>query len=119
MTAIRKMEFGRWGEGKAESSLLKKGYEIIERNYRMGRGEIDLICRDGETIVFVEVKARGGKEFGPPEAAIDKRKRQQLIKLAKRYLAKKNLWGKVDSRFDVIAVDYERGIVHIEDAFRA
>lgn len=114
-----KKRFGRWGEDTAEVLLSEKGYRITERNYRGGRGEIDLICRDGSTLVFVEVKTRRDSEFSPPEEAVDERKRRQLIRLAKRYLVEKNLWGKVDCRFDVVTVDCEKGIRHIEDAFRA
>ncbi len=110
---------GRWGEEKAEAFLSEKGYRIVERNYRGGRGEIDLICEDGETLVFVEVKTRSHSEFSAPEEAVDQRKRRQLIRLGKRFLVENNLWGKVDCRFDVVTVDYERGIEHIEDAFWA
>ncbi len=115
----KRKKLGRWGEDKAEVFLSEKGYKIVERNYRGGRGEIDLVCEDGETLVFVEVKTRSDSEFASPEEAVDKRKQRQLVRLAKRYLVERNLWGKVDCRFDVVTVDYERGMKLIEDAFWA
>lgn len=95
-------ERGRAAEDTAAAHLRSIGYQIIARNFRGRRGEIDLIARDGPTIVFVEVKAR---RAGPSEsfAAVDARKRRRLVRTAMEYVAKRRLVG-VSARFDVVAV---------------
>ena len=109
---------GNFGERIAAQYLLEKGYTIVKRNFRYGRGEIDLIVRDGETLVFVEVKSRKHGGYGPPEARVSRRKQRQLGKLAQAYLLR--LDEPVDCRFDVLAVELagdEPEVRHIEDAF--
>lgn len=112
-------QIGNWGEEAAVGLLKKKGYIILERNFRGERGEIDIIARDNETLVFVEVKTRLQKTFGNPEDAVDNRKQAQIGKIAMVYLMEKDLKEK-DCRFDVVAV-FKAGtkteIRHIEDAF--
>ena len=106
---------GRAGELKAAEYLKKKGYKILEKNFKTHFGEIDIIVRDGEYIVFVEVKTRSGDEYGAPCEAVDARKREKYFKVAEEYLLRA---GKTDSpcRFDVIEI--EKGqINHIINAF--
>ncbi|MEE9613500.1 MAG: YraN family protein [Thermodesulfobacteriota bacterium] len=97
-------DLGKRGEDEAARVLKKNGYKVIERNFRCRRGEIDLIATDGETIVFVEVKARGRGSIGSPEEAVDSRKRDRIIKAAREYLMRS---GQSDRqvRFDVVSVE--------------
>ena len=101
-----RQESGREGEERAVGFLQKKGYEILQRNVRYKRGEIDIIARDGDTVVFVEVKSRSSSGFGVPEEAVDRRKQRQLCRLALLYLQKKGWLHRVDCRFDVIRGDF-------------
>ena len=101
-------------ERKAESYLKKKGYRILERNFRTKFGEIDIVAKKGDEIVFVEVKGRSGN-FQKPEEAVDERKMRRIKKAATIFLKKKGLWGN-SVRFDVVAIDKE-GIRHIEGAY--
>ncbi len=98
-------EFGDEGEELAVELLEKKGYEIIERNYRYGKGELDIIAKDPEVdyLVFVEVKSRKNLEYGPPEYAITKNKIKQIKKIAELYLYDKNI-TEANCRFDVVTV---------------
>jgi len=111
---------GRRGEDIACDHLTGKGYEIIRRNYRLLRGEIDIIARDGDTLVFVEVKARADKSLGRPEEAVTPAKQRQIRRIALGYVSD-NPPGEVDCRFDVIAIlfDDEGGLrlEHFIDAF--
>jgi len=115
---------GQKGEQMAEEFLEQKGYEIISRNARTRRGEIDLIAMDGSTLVFVEVRTRASYAFGTALESVTWRKKQKLRELAMEYLQSQE--GFVPSfRFDVIAVEYtDRGkseagfhIQHVEHAF--
>jgi len=101
-----RQESGREGEERAVRFLQKKGYEILQRNVRYRRGEIDIIATDGDTMVFVEVKAKSSPSFGVPEEAVDKRKQKQLSRLALLHLQKKGWLHRVDCRFDVIRGDF-------------
>jgi putative endonuclease len=115
-------ETGLWGEKEAERILKSKGYRILGRRVRIGdRDEIDLVARDGEVLVFVEVKTRGSDDFGRPANAVDNSKRHTMSRAAVRYL-KKIKCPKVNFRFDVIEIvgakDNDDPIVnHIENAF--
>ena len=97
--------FGKEGEDLAAEMLKGKGYEILERNYRYGKGEIDIVAKDPENgfTVFVEVKSRKNLEFGAPEYAITKSKIKQVKKMAELYLYDKNI-TEIDCRFDVVAI---------------
>ena len=103
--SITTKNFGREGEDLAVDLLKSKGYEIIERNYTFGKGEIDIIALDPETnyTVFVEVKSRKNLEFGEPEYGITKNKIRQLKKMAALYLYDKDI-KELDCRFDVVTV---------------
>ncbi len=116
-------EIGDFGENAACKYLKKNGMEIIERNFRTRSGEIDIIARDGETTVFVEVKTRITNEFGNPCEFVNFRKREKIIGTAICYLGRDD----VDMRFDVIEVLYHMrfsrphadNINHIKNAFGA
>jgi putative endonuclease len=110
---------GNEGEADARMFLEQKGFRIVERNWRCGRGEIDLIAKDGDVLVFIEVKTKKHGSCGEPEDWISKRKQNQIGRLALGYLQKKNL-ADVECRFDVVTVDRTGSspvINHIEDAF--
>jgi putative endonuclease len=110
---------GAWGEELALRYLTRRGYELVERNYRTRYGELDLILRQADTLVFVEVKMRRGVGFGDPLEAVTPRKQAAIRALAERYLSEKE--PDFDAvRFDVVGIlvgDGTRRIVHIEDAF--
>lgn len=112
---------GDEGEALAAKFLSDLGYQILERNYRFDRGEIDIIAKENDTLVFVEVKKRENLEFGEPEYAITKRKISQVSKVALGYFSEKEI-GEVETRFDVIAILEYPGeppiINHYKDAFR-
>lgn len=109
-------DLGFKGEKLAREFLKSKGYKIIERNYRNGRNEIDIIANKDDLMIFVEVKARSGNAFGEPEDAVDHRKSEKIIDAAENYIFDKNWHG--DIRFDIISIklgeDVE--ILHLEDA---
>lgn len=88
----------------AAQVLARKGYRIVERNYRSRWGELDVVAYDGPTLVFVEVKARRGAQFGEPVYAVDPRKQARLIRLAQHYLMTRRL-GEPLCRFDIVVVD--------------
>jgi putative endonuclease len=111
---------GRSGEEFACRYLTGKGYEIVARRFRMFRGEIDIIARDGETLVFVEVKARTDESHGRPEEAVTPGKQRQIRRIAQAYLVAHPHPG-VACRFDVVAILF-RGrdnhrLEHFIDAF--
>jgi len=95
---------GAAAEALACEHLKTLGYSILERNWRCRLGEIDIIARDGEYVVFVEVKARTGPSFGPGVEAVDVRKRSRLRALAEVYLQRMGL-KEAGVRFDVVSVD--------------
>lgn len=107
--------FGGIGEKKSAKFLKKKGYKILEKNYKTKIGEIDIIAEKDGVIVFVEVKTRTDDSFGYAAEAVDRRKREKYFKVATEYLLKKQ---KIDSacRFDIIAIENDE-INHIENAF--
>jgi putative endonuclease len=109
---------GQQGEDLACDFLQDKGYEILERNWRYQRAEIDIIARDGKQLVVLEVKSRSQEKVQPAEAAVDKRKQRLLIKAANAYLVEKNL--DLECRFDILSVLFSGETIHfrhLEDAF--
>jgi putative endonuclease len=94
---------GGRAEDEAARYLENKGHRIVERNIRAGRGEIDLVTRDGATLVFVEVKSGASTRFGDPEDRVDRRKQRRLGMAASAYLEARGMEG-VDCRLDVVAV---------------
>ena len=114
-----KLLLGKEGERIAERYLQKKGYKLLERNYRCSGGELDLIVLDRRVIVFVEVKTRTGSGFGTPLEAVESRKQQRMIRAAQFFLAEKRLQTR-DARFDVVGVSWigpTPTVEHIENAF--
>jgi putative endonuclease len=103
MKDLSRINTGKRGEEIAIRHLQKLGYRILERNYRCPLGEIDVVARDEDAIVFVEVKSRKTEEFGDPELAVGKTKQKKMSLLALYYLAQKNRFPE-DARFDVVAV---------------
>jgi putative endonuclease len=101
---------GRSGEDLAAQHLEQQGYTILERNYRLRIGEVDIIARDEEYLVFIEVKTRRSRRFGSPFEAVDARKQQQIVKIASAYLQGKEL----PVRFDVVAVHLNEQGVRVE-----
>lgn len=98
--------FGKHGEDLATSFLQKHGYKIIDRNFRTRGGEIDIVALDGNTLVYVEVKARTSGEFGLPEEAVTRQKIKFLQRAAKFYRNnRQNLKLPQLERIDVVAVD--------------
>lgn len=95
---------GVLGENLAVAELQRQGYEILQRRYRTKYGEIDIIARDREVIVFVEVKARDGGEFGGGAAAVTSWKQRRLTRMATDYIARQRLHDR-PCRFDVIVVE--------------
>lgn len=104
---------GRYGEDRAAAYLTDRGYEIIERNWRSARGEIDLIAREKDKIVFVEVKTRNGTGFGHPFEAITEAKVSRMRRLVAEWCRVRELPG-VKVRLDAIAVLVTSGRVSIE-----
>ena len=119
MTYARQ-SFGLYGENLACRELERRGYVIVTRRYRTKHGEIDIIARDDDYLVFVEVKARQDGSFGDPEEAVTLRKQQQMVWMATDYIARQNI-GDVPCRFDVVTINSRTAppaIAVIADAFR-
>lgn len=112
-------DFGTLGEDIAVDFLRRKGYILLDRNWRSGHKEIDIVARQGDTVVFVEVKARANILYGNPEDAVTRRKMHLLVLAADAYLRSNMLDNEV--RFDVITVTgsvQKPYIRHYEQAFR-
>ena len=99
---VRRAE-GMKFEERAAAFLIDRGYELVERNFTSRYGEIDLICRDGDTLVFVEVKMRRPSSYGTAEEAVSRPKQRRLINAAEDYLQKSGA-SEVAARFDVVAI---------------
>jgi len=111
------LALGAAGEEAAAACLRHKGFTIIERNWRVGRLELDLICRTKKLIVFVEVKARGAGSLGSPADGLTPAKRERLARAAAQWLSANDAWG-APCRFDLVAVREEGGQLaceHVED----
>ncbi|MBK6265396.1 YraN family protein [Marivirga sp. S37H4] len=110
-------KIGDLGEDIAATILEKAGYEILERNYRYKRSEIDLICLKDNLLVFVEVKALKSHHFGHPEERVNDHKVQKVMEAAEDYIFAIN-W-KSDIRFDILSIDLRNhaNYLHIKDAF--
>jgi len=101
-----RQDLGQLGEELACVFLKKQGYKILGQNFRTRGGEIDVIAKEGEMVVFVEVKTRISTEFGSPEEAIDERKQYKLAMTAEAYLAAHDLY-EADYRIDAIGIEME------------
>lgn len=117
---MKPKELAARGEDAAADFLDRRGHTIIERNWRVKSGEVDIISLDGLQVVFTEVKTRSGEACGSPEESVDAAKQAQVRGLAERYLATAGLED-VAARFDVIAIRYlgdDRALLrHHRDAF--
>jgi len=110
---------GDLGEDAAARYLEQRGFRVLDRNWRFRQWELDLVCMDGDTVVFVEVKTRSVTTMGTPADALDRKKQARLVKAASQYLTKKELWDE-PCRFDLAAVidtGISMDVEHIENAF--
>ena len=109
-------DFGRACERLAADHLVRAGWRIVERNYRFGHREIDLIVRRGDVVAFVEIKGRRSQEFGHPLEAITRRKRREIERVARQWIARNDEAG-VAYRFDAVGVVMGgQGMVRVEHA---
>lgn len=109
---------GRWGEQVAVDALTDAGFAVLARNWRCADGEIDVVARDGTTLVIVEVKTRSTDRFGQPSEAVGRVKQARLRRLALAWLAQHP--GGADVRFDVVSVVRGRAgcrVEHLRGAF--
>ncbi len=114
------LDLGAWGERKAASLLRRKGFHILERNYRCSCGELDIIARRGRLLVFCEVKTRSSDEFAPPFESVDRGKMLRLGRAADAWLARRREPSE-ECRFDLVTlVKGDKGwkLEHIPDAFQ-
>ncbi len=119
-------DLGREGEAIAARHLEDAGWTVLERNYRAGRNEVDLIVSRGRTVAFVEVKARRGDGFGHPLEAITARKKGEIAKVARAWLRARGGLRGLSLRFDAVAVRFGAArdpseaprIEHVADAWR-
>lgn len=110
---------GDEGEARAADYLILNGYEIIERNWRTKSGEIDIICKKGEVIVFVEVKTLPHATKDMLSTVLNEKKRERILKTSKRFLINHRQYSNSYVRFDVIVIDMPGlpELYHIENAF--
>lgn len=107
---------GRSAEGRAAAHLASLGYEIVERNARTAGGEIDIVAREGDELVFVEVRSRADDSSGGPEETVGRAKQRRVARAAAAYLVERNP-HRATCRFDVVAITGEVIEVY-RDAFR-
>lgn len=112
-------DLGTRGERITGNYLQGKGYQILERNWRCRRAEIDLIAMDGDILVFIEVKTRSGIGFGEPELFVGREKQRMIAFAAEQYIHLKR--HQMEVRFDIISILFNTfgnyQINHIKDAF--
>ena len=123
MVMGRRQAVGRRGEEAARAFLKRRGVRILVENFVCAAGEIDLIGRDGDILVFIEVKTRTSEAFGSPHLAVHRRKQHQIVRAAQWYLAEQRL-PEVPCRFDVLALAFPQGggrprVDWVRDAFPA
>jgi len=119
MVMSNRGKIGKKGESIAVAYLELSGYTILKLNYRNRLGEIDIIAKDKDTIVFIEVKARTSNRFGNPKWAVTLKKQEKISKVALSYL-KEQKQIQVKARFDVVAVSFSKtppGIELVKNAF--
>jgi putative endonuclease len=108
MTTDQRQTLGKSGEELACAELRRRGYAILARRFRTRGGELDIVARDGTTLVFVEVKARRTARFGTAAEAVTRTKRARLARMADEFLSRARL-ASVPCRFDVVAVTVAGG----------
>lgn len=106
-------------EDKAHDWCLQQGWTVLTRNFQVKVGEIDLICRDGDTLVFIEVRQRRNERFGSASASVTPAKQKKLIRAAQWYLQSNPAQARSGARFDVLALDMSNSIHWIKGAFAA
>ena len=115
-----RITLGKAGEDYACRELERCGYEILARRFRTRLGEIDIVAREGDTLVFIEVKARRTTRFGDPVEAVDWRKRQTIARIAAEYVLRHSI-GNACCRFDVVSIVFGDGlrprVAIVRDAF--
>lgn len=116
MPAKDKNALGEKGEEWAVKLLRKNRYRILERNYRCPLGEIDIVAKEGDTLAFVEVKARSSSDYGSPQAAVGPLKQRKLCQVALYYIVKNKIEN-TSMRFDVVAIDADGQGEIIKNAF--
>ena len=117
-TTASHLLLGQQGEEMAAKMYQEKGFEIVQRNFRSGKAEIDLIVKKGNLMIFVEVKTRTSVAFGMPEEDVTSRKAKLIVNAAEQYTYDHNWQSNV--RFDIVAIIITRDnteITHFEDAF--
>jgi putative endonuclease len=113
-----KKAIGDQGEAEAVNFLFANGYEVLKRNYRFGRAEIDIIARKDNELVFIEVKTRKNADFGHPESFVSEQQERRIRLAAEKFEKETNWQGEI--RFDIIAIIWdskEPVLDHFEDAF--
>lgn len=111
-------ELGVFGENLAVDYLQKNGYQIIERNFRFKKNEIDIVSMKDSKLIICEVKTRETAQIGEPYKAVTRKKQKQIIAVADYYVKSKNLW--IDVQFDIISIvhnSFRTKLEHIPDAF--
>jgi putative endonuclease len=118
-----RLHFGKEGEKAAVKFLKKKGYRIIEKNYRNKSGEIDIVAEQDQVLVFVEVKSRAGGEYGEPLEAVTPHKQRKIGRVARGFVAQHRIENR-DCRFDVVGIKGNPNepetweVELVQDAFR-
>ena len=112
------IELGQKGEDIAANHLVSRGYEILDRNYRFKKNEIDIVCEKENQLVIVEVKTRQTAVIGEPYLAVTRAKQRQIIKVTNKYVEENNI--ALDVRMDVVSIvlnQYGLKLEHIQNAF--
>jgi putative endonuclease len=104
---VNRRELGSLGEKLAADALKKKGYRILGKNYRCPHGEIDIVAKKGDCLVFIEVRSKSGTAFGSPEESVTGPKRERLVSTALDYLSNHSEMA-CDWRIDFVAVEFDR-----------
>jgi len=112
-----KQALGAAGEAAAAQYLASHGLTVVERNFRVRGGEIDLVCRDGESLVFVEVRLRSRGDFGGAAASITAAKQARIVMAARHWLARRPRYADFPCRFDCVLIEGDR-LEWLRDAFR-
>ncbi|NLY89355.1 MAG: YraN family protein [Firmicutes bacterium] len=104
---MQQKEIGNYGESLAGKILEQKGYVILDRNFRTRYGEVDLVAKEGEVLVFVEVKARRSMNYGSGAEAVTRVKQQRLIRTALHYMFRRG-WQNRPCRFDLLELNLDQ-----------
>lgn len=117
-TIMQHIELGQLGESLAADYLVTKQFEILDRNYRWKKSEIDIVCKKDDLLIIVEVKTRQTAAYGQPYEAVTRSKQKQIIKVTNQYILENDL--DLEVRFDVVSIvqnQHRTAIEHIEEAF--